>query len=279
MKKINQRQNEDLSLSVQFMARYYFNRAEILNIVCWVLCLLSFLCLLLPNELPQLLICVIPLIIDVSAGVLDYCFNQSINYGSKFREIFDNYVFGFSNNLELDEELKEKMIKASKKHAVNLSIQKKNTALDNPPGVRNWYKTDIDLTDYDAIFTCQKENKKWEKRLFIWSILFRIVLFIGFVLFLLIIVSLKNVTLCQVILSSILLFRIFSRLWLNIKYFILNNSIDGVISTLEIEKSEKQIIYLQSKINEKRRMGVVGVNFIYKLLAKKITILENELNK
>lgn len=279
MQQIRQRQNEEQLLSIQFVARYYYNKAEVYNFVSWVLCLLSFFFCLLPQTLPNMVLYGIPFLIEILAAVFCYLFSNSISLGSQLRATFDEYVLGFSEKLNIKQELLEKTISVIKKNQEQAEIQKKNTGKDNPPGVRDWYNTDSDETGISAIFVCQKENKWWDKKLTPWKILLNSIFIIVCILFLWLMVSFKYISVCQIFLSAVLIFRLIERVCVNISYYNVGKEIDGIEKVLEVSKTEEQISYLQSAINNKRSLNIVGINFIHKLLANKLSDIYKQLRK
>ena len=64
-----------------------------------------------------------------------------------------------------------------------------------------------------------------------------------------------------------------------IDYSLISKEIDGIEKVLEVSKTKEQIAYFQSAINKKRSLNVVGINFIHKLLANKISGIYKQLKK
>ena len=272
MTQIKVRQNEDSSLSTQYAAQYYFNRAEIYSFLAWFFCLLSLFCVMIPQTAPIVVMFGAPFLIDITAALMILAFNKNVALGARLRAAFDNYVFGFSDKLNMDQTLKEYVIKAIEKHPTQVEIQKKNTGTDSPPGVREWYNTNSKKTGIDAIFSCQKENVWWEKKLLFRRIIFYVFITIICIALLFILNFAGNIHVLQIILSSALLIRTIERIYENVQYFRVGNKIDGQVELLEAQKTKEQLIQLQSTINEKRKLKITGVNFIHKFMANKLSV-------
>lgn len=271
MTQIKTRQNEDSSLNAQYAARYYFNRAEVFNFLAWLFCLLSLFSVLIPQTTPGFIVYGIPLIVDVLAAIMVLLFNKCVTLGAQIRTAFDEYIFGFSDKLNISQTLKEYILKAIEKHPAQVEIQKKNTGKDTPPGVRDWYNTNSKRKDVDAIFSCQKENVWWEKKLVLQKILCYVFTIIFCIALFLILKAMGHISILQIVFSSALLLRMIERIYENIKSFRIGNKIDGQIELLETQKSKEQLLQLQSTINEKRNLKIVGINFIHKVFANRLS--------
>lgn len=271
MKQIRERQNEDTSLNAQYAARYYFNKAEIFNFLAWSFCLLSLLSALIPQTASAVILYGIPFLTDSLAALMILLLNKCIALGAEIRSSFDDYVFGFTDKLNMSQTLREYIERAIEKDPIQVDSQKKNTGKDIPPGVRNWYNTNSEKNGIDAIFSCQKENAWWEKKLFLPKTIFLVLATLTYIILLLMFRTVGNVSAFQIILSSALLLRTIERICENMKYFCIGNKIEGQIELLEIQKTEEQLMKLQSTINEKRNLKIVGMNFIYKLFSNKLS--------
>lgn len=271
MTQIKTRQNEDLALNLQCVARHYFNKAEIFNFVAWCLCLLSFFSILIPKTAPNIIALGVPFVVDILVFVMVCFFNKSVSLAAQCRAVFDDYVLGFTDRLSMNQSLKECLLKVIEKHSVWITTQKKNTGKDNPPGVKEWYNTNPAKTDIDAIFMCQKENIWWDKKLVPWRIAFDTILALLCVAAFWVMISIGYISAWQVILSSALFLRICERIYEKVKCLRIGNKIDGKIETLEVSKTKEQLLELQSTINEKRGLKIVGINFIHKAFAYKFS--------
>ena len=271
MTQIKERQNEDISLNTQYAARYYFNQAEIYNFVVWILCLVSLLSVTIPATAPNTIVYGFPLVVDLSATLGMILFNKYVNLGAQIRAAFDDYVLGFSDELLMKQSLKEYVLKAITKNPAQVQIQKKHTGNDTPPGVRDWYNVNSGKTDLEDVLSCQKENVWWEKKLLVRKMFFCSALTIACIGLFLLLKLLCDISLWRIILSSALLIRICERICENIRCFYISNKIDGQIELLEVQKTTEQLKLLQATINEKRSLKIVGINFIHKTIAAKLS--------
>ena len=89
-KKIEKRQNEELSLACQFVARHYYNRAELFNYIIWGLCIISVLTIFIPDT-TNWIILGIPLFLDIIVLALEKLFGDCISIAAKLRNYFDSY--------------------------------------------------------------------------------------------------------------------------------------------------------------------------------------------
>ena len=70
--KIKETQNTEDNIRIQCAAGYYFNRAEMLNYVCWLICIVSSIVSFWSNYLP---VAIAMAIVDISALVLGIATN------------------------------------------------------------------------------------------------------------------------------------------------------------------------------------------------------------
>lgn len=91
-------------------------------------------------------------------------------------------------------------------------------------------------------------------------------------------ISVGCISIWQVLLSSALVIRVLERIVINAKYIKISNEIDGIVKVLEFGKTQENIKKLQLMINQKRNLSVVGINFIHKSFAKKLSVLYDKLN-
>ena len=89
---ISDRQNESLLLKIQYASRRYFNSAEIVNYVSWLLCIVSAVMIFIPDSAPELIEKGIPVLLDVFAFITVYIFNSKLKNAASLRNYFDSYV-------------------------------------------------------------------------------------------------------------------------------------------------------------------------------------------
>lgn len=272
MTQIKTRQNEDMALNMQYVARCCYNKAEIYNIIAWCLCVISLLLIFIPESASVFATLLLPFAVDVLAYIMVIQFNKNVFRGSRIRASFDDYVFGFCDELCLSQDLREFVLKIITKDTKQAELQKKNTGCDHPAGVKDWYNTNSDETGLDAVFMCQKENVWWDKKMIVRKVVFLLIVTVVSVFALILPFALYDYTsIMRLLLSSALIFRLVERTIENIKYFKIGEKIDGKIELISKEIHKTHIEDLQQTINEKRALNVVGIDFIHKKCAKKLT--------
>ena len=279
MKEIQKRQNEQKPLEIQAIARILYNRAEKINSWLWILPIISYLTIFITSDSFDNAVTIVCFLIDVVAVALQFWFEHLIKFASKCKKIFDYYVLGFSNSINIDSPYDERLLKVLRKRKQEISLYTSNTGKDSPPGVKYWYTFIETLSSDEAKFECQKQNKWWDEkltkfRLFKDLILFAILLFV-FV----IVVKNSNPSWVRIVFSSIIIIRLIERIITNLRYMVLSIQISGAVSILENNKNEEQLLRLQEKIDAKRELSVVGWNFLHSKFAKRLTEAYESLKK
>lgn len=265
---IEHRQNEDNMLKCQFSARYYYNKGELYNFLCWVFVLISALFVFLPAS-ENLVLLSLPAVADILAAIFYSLMNRCVESGALLRKYFDDYVLGFNLSSYTEQTktaIKDLIYHAMKHGKKTYAVQISHNGKDYPPGVRDWYTFDASFSDEDVVYECQAQNCAWEIRLdkrkmLMFSILLSLLL-------ILIIVLCSNMSkehiLNIVVCSTGLLLKIAERLYVNFKYYQLTIRIDGIASTVSRNKLMDEMCYLQEQLNTRRAMPVLGMNFLHK---------------
>lgn len=279
--KINEKQNEDLMLKLQFAARQRYNQAEIHNVLIWGACILSALSVLLPQNQPWFFL--VPLTFDVIAFLLNCYLNKYVSEAALLRGYFDAYVLniGLSDYTEADiRHLKSLAINTANKHTAQFRIQSANTGKDTPPGVRDWYEISSLLPEQDAQYECQNQNLWWnttlyQKRCHHFMFIIITVLILTAIAKHLGVVSreLSVALLC----SAGILIRCAERISANKKYYDISQKIHGAHTVLQNHKNPIQLKTVQNMINERRAMPILESNTLHKKLAKQLTEKYHEL--
>lgn len=158
---INTRQNEDQFLKIQYASRKYFNSAEKINYLSWLLCIMSALMALVPDSVSRLISMGIPVFLEVLALVSSLSFDHMLKNGVALRNYFDSYVLMIGEDAYTDikkQELRDLALNSYQKHKSKADIIIHNTGRDSPPGVRNWYEFKNNIDGIQAQFECQKQN-------------------------------------------------------------------------------------------------------------------------
>ncbi len=104
--EIQERQNKEIALKVQYAARVCFNSAEKNNHFAWIACLVSAFSVFLPNSWPMYIINGIPCVADIFAFVFSLITSRQVNWASKLRKFFDSYVLDIQPNQFSETELR-----------------------------------------------------------------------------------------------------------------------------------------------------------------------------
>ncbi len=89
---INNRQNEDLFLKIQYASRRYFNAAESINYLSWALCITSAMMIFVPDSASKLISMGIPALLEVLALITSCAFNHMLKNAAVLRNFFDSHV-------------------------------------------------------------------------------------------------------------------------------------------------------------------------------------------
>ena len=246
---INNRQNENLLLKIQYASRRYFNSAEKVNYVSWLLCIVSAIMVFIPDSASKVISLGIPALLEVFAFITAYIFNNKLKKAASLRNYFDSYVLMIGEDSYTDickQKLREIALTAYNKHKKEADIHIHNTGRDKPPGVRNWYEFKNTVADLQAQFECQKQNIWWDKKM------------------------VKN----RMIILPIILFILISlfiaeRIIKHYSYHKTSIKIDAIQSHAERELTAETVKELQELIDERREIPVLEINIIHKLKAKR----------
>ena len=273
-KKIEKRQNEELSLACQFVARHYYNRAELFNYIIWGLCIVSVLTIFIPDT-TNWIILGIPLFLDIIVLVLEKLFGDCISIAAKLRNYFDSYVLdiGMSKYNASDIRfIKEVVSKVVEHYSEDYAIQIKNTGNETPPGVRNWYEFPRDFLDSEVKYECQRQNCWWNNQMTKRRIVCYIFAFIVLVILLVLGIKLNyGKGILRIILCSGIIIKTFGRIVANLKYHKISLQIEGASKILDECQNEKNITVLQELIASRRKIPVLEINAIHKRIAKKLS--------
>ena len=271
--KIQERQNEEKSLKVQYAARTCFNCAEKYNHWAWVACLVSAFSIFLPSSWSMYITNGIPFIADIAAVIFSGVTFHKVKWASKLRKYFDSYVLGTNLNQFSEtvlREIREETEKIYLRNQSDAAVQMPNTGKDSPPGVRDWYVFSGFYEGIEAQFECQRQNTWWNEKMFKKRMIMTSVaiVLVGLVFLLLTLNSnMLNIILC----SAGIIIKIFERLVENYRYISTSRLIDGAQKIVEVHPTEEGIIQLQSYIDQRRSINVLEIGWLHKKYANKIS--------
>jgi hypothetical protein len=275
------RQNEPSMLKIQYAARCCYNMAEKQNYFVWTFCLISAFSIFLPDGLPWYISLSVPFFADIIAWVFMFLVNRNVGKGAELRKYFDAYIldigidkFSVSGKRRLSGIAEEAYLK----NIEVAELQMKNTGNDNPPGVHDWYMFSEHYEGLEAKFECQRQNAWWDNKLFpkrygAMVIMFTVTVIIYFWFA-------RRIGLVKSLLCSAgILVKIAERVKEYYEYCTLSSKIDGSLQTLEVHLTLEGVEQLQSLIDNRRSVNVLGINIIHKMFANKFTKLYDNISK
>jgi len=177
--QINKKQNEEEMLQLQYYARKLYDTANILFLIKMIVLVINAILAMININI------VVIVILSIIYAVLEYIEGNCIKNAAGAREIFDAILFDFSVPKEYTK-IKENAKKICTMHSEEYRIQKNNTGVDKPAGVKKWYTKNNGVTKNEIIFNCQVENTKWDEKItkinsiIFWSII--VILFIVYII-------------------------------------------------------------------------------------------------
>lgn len=269
---ISNRQNESLLLKIQYASRRYFNSAEIVNYVSWLLCIVSAVMIFIPDSAPELIEKGIPVLLDVFAFITVYIFNSKLKNAASLRNYFDSYVLMICEDNYTDvrkQELREIALNTYNRHKKEADISIQKTGRDKPPGVKDWYEFKNPVDDLQAQFACQKQNIWWNKKMVKnRMIILPIILFILISFFVAMFVLFKPDAPSIIVCAIGIILKVIERIIEHYFYHKISIKIEAIQNHAERELTVETVKELQELINERRKIPVLEINIIHKLKAK-----------
>ncbi len=276
-REIQNRQNEERYLKIQYAARACFNAAENYNFFAWIACVISAFSIFLPSKWHMFIFNGIPFALDFIAAIFCVLTQKNVHWGARLRKYFDANVIGINPD-QFSKSEKQSIMEKSESvfstHAHDGLIQTRNTGHDNPPGVKDWYEFSTPLNGVYAQFECQKQNIWWDEKMSrrkIPRILFAGILIAA--IFGLTMHMLNRSIFTTILCSSGLILKTFERLYENVKYIRISLRIEDSKQTIEVRPEKEHIEYLQSLIDERRSINVLESNNIHRKDAAKLSEL------
>lgn len=272
---IQEHQNSEFALKVQYAARICFNSAEKYSHLTWIACLVSAFSVFFPSGWSIYIINGIPGFADVMAFLFGQLTSRKVSQASMLRKYFDSYVL----DIQVDQfseselrEIRECAEKVYKKNSLDGATQMKNTGKDSPPGVRDWYVFQKTYEGIDAKFECQRQNTWWNSKMAKMRI---ITTMIGLIIISIIFRSfLLNDSIIKVLLCSAgIIIRVCERLIENWKYFRISRLIEGAQQAIEVHPTTEGVAKLQNLIDARRSINVLEFGYFHKKLANKLSKL------
>ena len=261
--EIGKKQNEEEMLQLQYYARILYNRANRMFVLKTIVLITGVLTVVLDFNI------VVTAIIAILYKTLNVVEVKCIENAASARALFDAKLFDFDISRNCDE-IKEKAYKICVKKREDFEIQKNNTGMDVPPGVKDWYTMNDGSTKREIIFKCQIENTKWDEKITrINTIILQIiviVMFIGYVFLK------RNTTVLEFFMNLFIGYELIEQVLVTgLEYKRYNCNL--IKRKQEIERMQqgkikkKDIERLQELINERRELRLVPFNGIHKYVS------------
>lgn len=270
---IQERQNEEAYLKIQYAARVCFNSAERYNHLAWIACLISAFSIFLPNSWSIYILTGIPFCADIVAAIFSFASSYRVRLASDLRKYFDSYVLNIGMNQFSETELRklrEQTERICLRNQNEVAVQIANTGKDTPPGVREWYVFSKFYDGIAAQFECQRQNTWWNSKMFQRrtgiTIILLVILGSAFL-----VLAINNSVLNVILCSAGILLKFFERLVENCRYISVSRLIDGSLQTIEVHPTEEGIAQLQTFIDERRSINVLEFDQIHKRIARKLS--------
>ena len=265
--EINQKQNEDKMLELQYYARKQYNKSVILSEINIAVILISIILEIL--NMNNIYISGLLFIIFL---ILEFLINKCIKDAAKARNIFDDILFKFNIPEDYDK-IKEKAYRICLKNKRDFEMQKRNTGTDNPPGLKDWYTKNDGKNMNEIILKCQIENTRWDKE--ITNIDLRVFLTILFVLVCVGVIKYFNKPLHELIKCLFVTIQLVWEIIKRIKfYYDYNKNLSNrecLIKEFSNNRvSKNNLISLQKLIEERRKLNLVPLNSIHNKISKKM---------
>ena len=260
-------------LECQYAARHYYNKAELYSCISFILTMLSFLCICIP-ELFKNSALYLTLVLDSFALLVYFLMGKSVSSAAALRNYFDDTVLGFDGNHQPNEKrrLQEYILKAISKNEILCQQQITHDGRDTPPGVKNWYEFSKDYPDSEVVFECQKQNQWWNKKMTKLRLLIYSAVVVMSIIAVILVCTYFHVSFIQAIAYVTSMIITFSdRLYENCQYLRQSVKIDDFCEAYSCSRSSDQINALQDLIASRRELRVVEINYLHKRNSKKLS--------
>ena len=264
--KIITLQNNEFNKKCQYVSRYYYNLAERLNYIIIILLALSFLPVFYKKE--NTIFLIIHFCIDLLIVLLQCYKSSKFKKGTKLRNYFDQVIFKMSKvDSNSEYEIKKLVNPVVYRNKEKCKIQISNDGTDCPPGVKNWYIVKKDDSQLIAIFECQKQNIWWQEKMMKYKFITSVLLFTASGIILFSIYSDSGLTI-KLFLSSPLIFKLSKSIYSYAKYICISKEIEGIVASLDCYIMNDSLKLLQQKIESRRSIPIININFFHKKTAK-----------
>lgn len=274
MNEIGEKQNDSHFLMLQYAARCYYNYAEVINYSVWIICVINILLVSLPFSFLQN-IKVITFLFSLATIGLQLLLKKNTAIAAAMRKYADYSLFEFATPALFNDYSKEDLVELSisikNKNPQKAEEQYTSSGADLQRGVKDWYvDVDPNLNRSEAILYCQKQNMWWDRNLsHIYLNTLRALIFISIVI--LIIIFLNKTLFDAICFLASISALIVKLIWEYITiraYRKISIEIDTLLKT-PYTMNESLLLEIQNKIDQRRNMPFLSVDFLHKVTAKR----------
>lgn len=264
-------QNSKEMLDILYSQRYYYNKANKIEIIAIVIMISIGILNFFDFEQPLTKLFMNFILMFINSIL----FNQiktCTNRGASLKELFDNKLFVINtNNKNLDKLCKEYIYDVFKKNNKNYYSQIESDVQGNLPGLKNWYEICENKNEIDSILYMQKQNLYWDESLSKKYNLFLnascLFVFCMFILFAII----SDYNPIEMLAGMIYLKTIVEYRYEKHKsYVLINNNMIKCITIMERADSFDDVIEIQKMINLRRNENFNPPNILHKIFAKEM---------
>ncbi|MFT9039271.1 S-4TM family putative pore-forming effector [Schleiferilactobacillus harbinensis] len=155
------RQNEPDALLIQAAARRVYDRADLYDLITWIILLFgAFLGAVLPGNKYAV---GFQIFVFFASFVFDDLVQRDSLRGAHYKEVFDNYVFGWADSVS-SADLREANVDLAA-HPKWQKRQVSNSGVSKSLGVKNWYENVSEANQHDAIIRAMRENSAYDQKI------------------------------------------------------------------------------------------------------------------
>ena len=264
-------QNSKKMLDVLYSQRYYYNKANMFELIAMII-ILSIGILNFFDFKEPLIKVYINIFLVITNSILFYKIKFYTNRGASLKEFFDDKLFGFNRkNKELDIHCEEYVLDVLKKNRKNYHSQIENDGQGNSPGLKDWYQIINNKNKINSILHMQKQNLYWDEYLSKKYVQCLTCMCIGILAIFLIICYILDYNIFDIIAGIIYFIVLIEYICKkNQSYSSINNNMIKCFTIVEKVKTIDDIIEIQNIINSRRREIFNPPNILHKIFAKEL---------
>lgn len=265
-KSIFEKQNKPEILEMQAAAKLYYSSTPFYDNVIYIVGIVS--CLISALLPAKWYFSTTLIAFNIILIFFDYIIKRERNKAAKIREYIDAYLYDLKCDID-EKEVNELTLAQKKKHQELIKIYCKNTGNDMPRGVKNWYSDYSDKDKWTEIVSCQKENLFFDKK--IRDEYFNKIIISDIVVFMIVVIIYLKTNILLALLQSLEV--IYKCAQKTFRVYELKNfykEVESYIEGCKNKYNKSDIIKIQKKINERRKMNIDIPNSIHEKFSSEI---------